>query len=246
LFSQTPYEILLISVDKFGNHCTHGGAFIQAKLHGSNLPPGQETNVEVEDREDGTYALKLLVKSPADLKCLVSVLKEKPVSATAIQDPKNVSEFPPLMLNVTSEKAHQFKLEREARTKGLETPQGTTGATDNTAIASGSGSGKDNAGSMAREAAKEGAPSEAADDTAAAGKRTGTKARRPSMSITDAALEVISGFGAPEERRQRQLFGGAEAVRDAAVGQMRKEVGAKRQAQGQGSSAGGQSNGKSR
>ena len=47
---------------------------------------------------------------------LISVLKEKPPSATAIVDAKNVMEFAPIPLNITSVKAYQAKQEREART----------------------------------------------------------------------------------------------------------------------------------
>ena len=86
------------------------------------MPPGQDTNVDVEDRGDGTYSFKLLIKSPCDLKLIISVLKEKPISATAVVDPKNVMEFAPISLSITSVKAYQAKQEREARRGGLVQP----------------------------------------------------------------------------------------------------------------------------
>jgi hypothetical protein len=51
---------------QFGNDCTKGGTTVVGRLTGSNLPPGQETNIPVDDRGNGTYILHLVIKSPSE------------------------------------------------------------------------------------------------------------------------------------------------------------------------------------
>ena len=41
LLAGTPYDLRLVTVDRFGNECTQGGCHIAAKLQGPNMPPGQ-------------------------------------------------------------------------------------------------------------------------------------------------------------------------------------------------------------
>ena len=223
LFSQEPYDLILTSVDKYGNECGTGGACFQAKLSGSNLPPGQDVNVEVEDMGDGTYAFKLLIKSPSDLKLLISVLKIKPISPTAIVDPKDISEFAPIALSFTSVKAYQAKQEREARKASPErsssplSGEAISGFASITSVAT---------ISSAASAAVAAVPSPAPAPAPSASMRphTGMGTKR----LKGAAAEMLSAFGAPEERRQRQIVGSAHEVVEQALDQMAKEAREKR------------------
>lgn len=109
LFAGVDYQIHLVSVDRYGNECGVGGAQFIAELGSiglsrQNLPPGQDQRLEVEDFGQGTYAFKLNIKSPCELKVTISLV-----------DGKNISEFAPATLAFTTEQWMAAKQERDAR-----------------------------------------------------------------------------------------------------------------------------------
>lgn len=116
LFAASPCHIKLNSVDKFGNECTSGGAYVTARLQSNNLPAGQDPTVEVIDESNGTYTCTLNLKAPCDVKLNVMVQREKPKIGVVSAPP---AEFPPIVLSFTSFKAHQAKEERESRKAAL-------------------------------------------------------------------------------------------------------------------------------
>ena len=137
-FAGTNYELVLITVDRFGNECTKGGALISGKLQGSNMPPGQDPNVEVVDKGDGRYIFKLWLKAPADVKLYITIAKPSadPVLAA---DPKNMLEFAPVSLSFTSLKALRAKQERDARKAEKVLPGSSSSAAAVSATAGGAG-----------------------------------------------------------------------------------------------------------
>ena len=137
-FAGTNYELVLITVDRFGNECTKGGALISGKLQGSNMPPGQDPNVEVVDKGDGRYIFKLWLKAPADVKLYITIAKPSadPVLAA---DPKNMLEFAPVSLSFTSLKALRAKQERDARKAEKVLPGSSSSAAAVSATTGGAG-----------------------------------------------------------------------------------------------------------
>jgi len=115
LFAGASYELELVTVDRFGNDCTKGGAWILGKLQGSNMPSGQDPNVEVVDQKNGRYTFKLWLKAPADIKLYISVVKQSADTTAAGDTSKTVSEFAPVPLSFTSLKALRAKQERDTR-----------------------------------------------------------------------------------------------------------------------------------
>ena len=109
LFAGIDYELIVDSVDRFGNECGVGGHHVTAQLGSvglsrQSLPPGQDEHLEVEDRGNGTYVFKLNIKSPCELKVIVSVV-----------DGKEASDFAPVTLSFTTEQWVVAKQERDAR-----------------------------------------------------------------------------------------------------------------------------------
>ena len=97
LYAGVDYDLVLVTVDKYGNDCSIGGTTLVARITGSNLPPGQETNVDVTDRGDGRYVLRLFLKGPCEFKLVVSMARDgQKLSKLEVSDPKNMMEFPPI------------------------------------------------------------------------------------------------------------------------------------------------------
>lgn len=204
LFANTSYDLVLISVDKYGNECTKGGAVISGKLTGPNLPPGQDANVEVVDNNDGSYVLKLWLKAPADIKLIVTVARD-----IGPGQPPNILEFPHLSLSFMSLKAWQAKMEREAK-------QGNTQAAE-----SGDGSfASAPPGQLQRSKTMASMPLPAQDS---GGDKGAGKLGKAAAKLKAAASEVIEGFGAAGERREKQVLGDADKVVEMAVDAFQKE-----------------------
>ena len=66
-----PCELLLEAIDKFGNRLDRGGSAVTARITsiGGVAPPKNgDNNFPVEDNGDGSYAVTLSYKNPAELK----------------------------------------------------------------------------------------------------------------------------------------------------------------------------------
>ena len=103
-----PNELTLITVDKFGNDCQQGGAYVTARLSGQGIPAGQESELECTDLGTGQYTLKITLRAPAEVKVIVAIAREKP-SGTQVSMPGAVSEMAPVHLAFVSLKAQQMK-----------------------------------------------------------------------------------------------------------------------------------------
>ena len=113
-FSNTLYEIKLITADKYGNRCDRGGAFVVGRLSGPNLPTGQEMDVEVTDCDNGTYVLKVLMRAPCEIKILVTASREKP-GAAGVSMPGANNEFPPISMQFVSQKNYELHQEKQKK-----------------------------------------------------------------------------------------------------------------------------------
>jgi hypothetical protein len=60
-----------------GNELETGGAVVTGRLQSANLPPQQETNLEVDDREDGTYQVTINLRAATELKVIIAIDKER-------------------------------------------------------------------------------------------------------------------------------------------------------------------------
>ena len=78
------------------------------------MPAGQDTELEVEDCNDGRYILRLMLRAPCEVKVLISIARERPNPTTATM-PGTVQDFPHMHLNFLSLKALQMQKEREAK-----------------------------------------------------------------------------------------------------------------------------------
>jgi hypothetical protein len=76
LYVGRAYAILLTAVDRCGNVLDHGGAAVTGRLQSANLPPQQEANLEVNDRNDGTYEIYVNLRAACELKVILSIDKE--------------------------------------------------------------------------------------------------------------------------------------------------------------------------
>lgn len=78
-FATIPVDVVLRTVDKFGNKCTRGGHSISGRLMSGAqaLPHGQDATVPVEDRGDGSYVLKMLLITAAEVKLVIVINSEK-------------------------------------------------------------------------------------------------------------------------------------------------------------------------
>ena len=95
LLSESPYQILLVAIDKFGNECGTGGADFQAELSSPNLPPGQP-QPEVVDRGDGTYAISFCLKTSCEVNVCITLATEQR------RKKEDRESFPPLPLSFQS------------------------------------------------------------------------------------------------------------------------------------------------
>ena len=77
LFAHVPYEIVLVTVDRYGNELTAGGANVTGRLQSASMPSGQETNLEVIDSNNGKYRLKLTMLGAAEVKVIVAIAQDK-------------------------------------------------------------------------------------------------------------------------------------------------------------------------
>lgn len=229
LFSSETYDLLLISVDKYGNECTHGGAIVTGKLTGPNLPPGQETNVPVEDSDDGQYKLHLCLKAPADVKLIINVARDMGPGVL----PDAGREFPHLSLKFESLKAFKAREEREAlkvssAPKAGEIKDGEGGTMQQRQQKKAS---VEQAGEATAELLKEAAPSNApaAEDPGSANLAglLGKAAKgggKGNAKLKKAAKEMMEGFGVKEERRAKQVVGSAKQAAEMAVDAMQEKV----------------------
>ena len=76
LYANTPYEIVVRTVDRCGNPLDHGGASVTGRLQSANLPAQQEPVLEVIDCDDGTYRVQIQLRAPCELKVILSIDKE--------------------------------------------------------------------------------------------------------------------------------------------------------------------------
>ena len=168
------YDLTLEAVDRLGNKCTVGGAFVTARYGGSNLPQGQDSNVEVEDLNNGSYKMELSLKSSAEVKLIIMVAKHASAAKGESTGSGVVTEFAPINLAFLNRQAELMKAEKEAKRQGQ-----ASGIT--------------------------------ADDTAEAAKSKEPK-KEKNAKLKGAAKEILSAFGNPDDRRDKQVFGSAEAV----------------------------------
>ena len=113
LFSMIDYSFTLFTADKWGNRCSKGGAYVSGRISSHSLPAGQDVDLEVEDLLDGCYRLKIMLRAPAEVKCMVTIAREKPSPAAGAQASGQTHEMPALNFSFVSEKAQQLKEERE-------------------------------------------------------------------------------------------------------------------------------------
>ena len=106
LYSNRTYATLLQTFDRFGNPMSHGGLpvstrlqLIKAGVHDlTTLMPNNHT-VEVDDRGDGTYLVKItLIKIAASLKLFINMDKNIPSGG---------GELPPVQLNFLPDDASE-------------------------------------------------------------------------------------------------------------------------------------------
>lgn len=212
---ENKYEVKMVAVDKYENECTNGGAIVTARLGGPNLPQGQDTNVPVRDLDNGTYILDLSLKSPADIKLIITVAREKKSSAQG-SVPGQAAEFPPISMSFTSKAAALAAAEREAKRAGV------TGGEEQSDLEkldsfSGSLGGTAGGGTNAKSAAARPSLKNSASMRLAA-------KNKKLAPMRDAGQEIMSAFGRPEERREKKVFGSAQAVVQVAVEAMQTEV----------------------
>ena len=118
LYAGVDYDLVLVTVDKYGNDCSIGGTTLVARITGSNLPPGQETNVDVTDG-DGRYVLRLFLKGPCEFKLVVSMARDgQKLSKLEVSDPKNMMEFPPIPFKFESSGGRRASMRRARRRAG--------------------------------------------------------------------------------------------------------------------------------
>ena len=107
LFSQRKYSIFVTCKDRCGNKLDHGGAVVTGRLQSANLPPQQDAVLEVEDKDDGTYEIFILLKAAAELKVIVSIDKDRQGDGGG--------EFAPIPLSFISEEALKARQAKEAQ-----------------------------------------------------------------------------------------------------------------------------------
>ena len=83
------------------------------RISSHSLPAGQDVDLEVEDLLDGCYRIKIMLRAPAEVKCMVTIAREKPNPAGGAQASGQTHEMPALNFSFVSEKAQQLKEERE-------------------------------------------------------------------------------------------------------------------------------------
>jgi len=182
LWAAQPYQILLVCHDKFDNPCTTGGTVVTGRLQGPNMPPGQDTNVEVEDRQDGTYILHVTLKAPCDVKLNVSIARDQLTPN---------SEFAPISLSFVSsrlkgEGAGGRRMSIRANsTRDLLGQHLSDGLAAGEADTDGS---DDHEGSMRKRAAD--------------GRKT--------YKLRGAVDDIMTGMGIRDDRRSRKVTGSAQ------------------------------------
>ena len=70
------YDVVLTTVDKYGNDCTKGGATVVGRIMGQNLPPGQEIGTPISDLGDGKYSIRLYLRANAEIKLHVIIARD--------------------------------------------------------------------------------------------------------------------------------------------------------------------------
>lgn len=216
-YSQTPYEIILHTADKYGNACSRGGGSVAGRLQSATLPSGQDSNLMVTDRDDGTYVLHVNMNGSCDIKTIITVANAD-----------GPSEMPPIPMAFLSLKTAMAKLERQAREKADAAPSSAPKATLAEASKATSST---SSSAAAAEATMPAAGSPAADSSysasmAAAAKGT-KKEKEKVKGLKAAANEMLQAMGTRDERRQK-LVAKEEAFQMAAEGF--KEAGAARAA----------------
>jgi len=112
LFSHRRYAITVYAKDRCGNPLDHGGAAVTGRLQSANLPPQQDTILEVEDKEDGTYELYIQLKAAAELKVIIAIDKDRQGDGGG--------EFAPIPMSFISEEALKARVAKEAAKASLQ------------------------------------------------------------------------------------------------------------------------------
>ena len=240
-------------VDKYGNDCKNGGAHFTARISSVTLPSGQDTNVPVEDRGDGTYQMRLNLKAPCEVKLAIQVTREKPGPGQV-----NVQwfEFPIIPLSFENLKAALAAQEREKQKAAATATAGLSGEKQKAAATAPAGlSGEKQKAAATAPAGLSGEKQKAAA-TAPAGlsgetpppgtdREAGAASeRRPPQKLTaakkmlvNATKDLVAGnaqrdaasgmltIGEGAAKRSTQAFGSAEAVVGVAIAAMRTGTG---------------------
>ena len=110
LLSNKNYIIKVVTRDRCGNQLDHGGSHVIGRLQSANLPPQQNTVLDVEDKEDGTYELKINLQAASELKVIISIDKDRQGDGGG--------EFPPIPMTFQSLEAINKKLAKLAKQAG--------------------------------------------------------------------------------------------------------------------------------
>jgi len=197
LLANKPYIITVVSRDRCGNRVEHGGASVQGRLQSANLPPQQEALLEVEDKQDGTYDLKICLKAASDLKVIISIDKDR--------QGEGGGEFPPIPMSFNSLDQINKILAREAKKQAV-TEQAVTEVQQPGADSAGqspdrAGQSPDRAGQSPEPSSPEGSSRSSAQ---------GAQKEHPLGSkgafndrLREAGNTIIQGFGMATERRDK-------------------------------------------
>ena len=107
LLANKDYVIKVITCDRCGNQLDHGGASVQGRLQSANLPPQQNAMLDVEDKEDGTYLLKINLQAASELKVIITVDKER--------QGEGGGEFAPIPMTFANLEALNKKAAKQAK-----------------------------------------------------------------------------------------------------------------------------------
>ena len=196
LQKEKDYVITVVARDRCGNQLEHGGAAVAGRLQSANLPPQQEPNLEVEDKEDGTYDLKVHMKGAIELKVIISIDKDR--------QGEGGGEFPPIpmtFVNLEALKKKMAKASRQELSGLLLTEEGN----DDLAVGDSFGD------PLSPDSSKIMAGVSAGDSIGSgSGGHSGRISASPSASnskrrgaFRQAGEAVIEGFGNADDRRQK-------------------------------------------
>jgi hypothetical protein len=120
-YANQPTEVVLVAVDKFNNKCTRGGASILARLQAGALPFGQDSSVPVQDKNDGTYIMRVELVAPAEIGLVVMINSDKGDKGGGYSSggSSGGGELPPIPMTFLSQKAKE-KNGKQAAAAALE------------------------------------------------------------------------------------------------------------------------------